>query len=53
MQKLCGIRVLCSDKEPPCDLDIVPVHSRRQHFDAVMPLLMELGLLFSGLVGVA
>lgn len=52
MEEFCRIRVFCSNRESPGDVDVVPVHGCRQHFDAAMPLLMELGFLFSGLVGV-
>ena len=52
MEEFCRIRVFCSDRKSPGDIDVVPVHGCRQHFDAAMPLLMELGFLFSGLVGV-
>ena len=52
MQQFCRVRVFCSDREPPGDVDVVPVHGRRQYFDAAMPLLVELGFLSSGLNGV-
>jgi hypothetical protein len=52
VQEFCRIRVFCSDRKSPGDIDVVPVHGCRQHFDAAMPLLVKLGLLFSGLVGV-
>jgi hypothetical protein len=29
VQKFCRIRVFCSDREPPGDVDVVPVHGRR------------------------